>query len=88
MPFVIYALVSKKRNWIYVGMSDEVMNRFNRHSQGWEKTTAPYRPFKLMLLACSLTRVDARGIEKWYKTGHGKSVIRKLIQDGYPFTVE
>jgi len=73
---------------IYVGISNDLQRRFHEHSSGWEKTTAPYRPFLLMELACSKTREDARIVEKWYKTGYGKSIIRLLIQEGYPFTEE
>jgi len=42
----------------------------------------------LMELACSKTREDARVVEKWYKTGYGKAIIRILLQEGYPFTEE
>jgi hypothetical protein len=41
-----------------------------------------------MELACSQTRRDARIVEKWYKTGYGKEVIRNMIRDGYPFMEE
>jgi putative endonuclease len=85
MYWSIYALVSINRNWIYVGISDNLQRRFHEHASGWEKTTAPYRPFYLLELASSQTRGDARIVEKWYKTGYGKEVIRNLIRDGYPF---
>jgi len=42
----------------------------------------------LMELACTKTREDARVMEKWYKTGNGKAIIRILLQEGYPFTEE
>jgi putative endonuclease len=86
MYWSIYVIISKHRHWIYVGISDDILRRFHEHSSGWEKTTAPYRPFNLIELACSKTRGGARTTEKWYKTSYGKEVIKKLIQDGYPFT--
>ena len=88
MYWTIYALISVHRNWIYVGISDNIKRRFHEHASGWEKTTAPYLPFYLLELAGSFTRQDARQIEKWYKTGYGKETIKKLLDEGYPFREE
>jgi putative endonuclease len=77
--YVVYALVSTTRNWIYVGFTADLADRIQRHEQGYEKTTAPYRPFQVIQLACAFNRVEARRLEKWYKTSYGKSSIRILL---------
>ena len=76
--YTIYALISKNRNWIYVGFTSEISDRVNRHQRGYEKTTAPYRPFICVQLATAFNRIEARRLEKWYKTSYGKTVIRSL----------
>ncbi len=79
MYWTTYALMSVHRNWIYAGISDNIKRRFHEHASGWEKTTAPYRPFYLLELAGSFTRQDARQIEKWYKNrvlqGNNKKIV-------------
>jgi len=77
--YIVYALISNNKNWIYVGFSDNIDDRINRHQKGYEKTTAPYRPFTVIQLACAFDRIEARRLEKWYKTSYGKTSIRLLI---------
>jgi putative endonuclease len=79
--YTIYALVSKSKNWIYVGFTANINDRLHRHVFGYEQTTAPYRPFICILLASAFDRNSARKIEKWYKTSYGKSVIRLLFKE-------
>ena len=77
--YIVYALISNRRDWIYVGFSDNIDDRINRHQKGYEKTTAPYRPFTVIQLACAFERIEARRLEKWYKTSYGKATIRFLL---------
>jgi putative endonuclease len=77
--YIVYALISIRRDWIYVGFSDNIEDRINRHQKVYEKTTAPYRPFTVIQLACAFERIEARRLEKWYKTSYSKATIRILI---------
>ena len=81
--YIVYALISNRRDWIYVGFSDTIEDRINRHQSGYEKTTAPYRPFTVIQLACAFERIEARRLEKWYKTSYGKDTIRILITTSF-----
>jgi putative endonuclease len=42
----VYAIQSREKNYIYVGLSNDFERRINEHNSGYEKTTKPYRPFK------------------------------------------
>lgn len=44
----VYAIKSINRNYIYVGMTDNLQRRVSRHQNGYEKTTKPYRLFVLI----------------------------------------
>ena len=44
--FFVYALKSETKNYIYVGLTDNVERRTSQHNAGYEKTTRPYRPFR------------------------------------------
>ena len=68
----VYALKSLRRNYIYVGMTQNLTERFSRHNKGYERTTKPYRPFKLIFSEKFNSRKEARVREKYLKSGAGK----------------
>ena len=76
--FYVYALKSLSRNYIYVGMTNDLKRRFHQHQNGQNKTTRPYLPFELFYKESFETREDARKKEKYLKTGVGKEFLKKL----------
>ena len=77
--FYVYAISSQTRFYIYVGLTGDVENRFARHNAGREKTTRPYRPFKLIMVEEVSTRVEARKREKYRKSGVGKEKLKTSL---------
>uniref|UniRef100_A0A832G097 GIY-YIG nuclease family protein n=1 Tax=Ignavibacterium album TaxID=591197 RepID=A0A832G097_9BACT len=75
----VYALKSKTRNYIYVGMTANITDRMHRHNSGYEKTTRSYRPFELIYLEEFKDRHQAREKEKYLKSGIGKEYLKKII---------
>ena len=81
MEYVVYAIASVSRNYIYVGFTKELEVRFNRHNKGLNKSTAPYAPFKLIFKELvGSSREEARTREKYWKSGTGKRQL-KIIRD-------
>ena len=76
--YYVYAIASIERNYIYVGLTDNVIRRFNEHNLGKNKTTKPYRPYLLIFTEECIDRGTARNIEKYYKSGVGKEKLKKL----------
>jgi len=66
--FVVYAIKSTTRNYIYVGMTSNIERRLYEHNRGYEKTTRPYAPFVLLHTEVSDTRLEARKKEKYLKS--------------------
>jgi len=77
--YFVYALKSTVRNYIYVGLTENPERRISQHNLGYERTTKPYRPFKVVLTESFATRIDARKREKFLKTSYGKNYLRDLI---------
>jgi putative endonuclease len=77
---IVYAISSKIKNYIYVGMCMDIDERFRRHNAGYEKTTRPYRPFNLIYTEPFPNRILARKKEKYLKSGVGKEYL-KAIRD-------
>lgn len=74
----VYALQSVHKNYIYVGMTNNLERRVNQHQKCRERTTAYYAPFKLILSEQYNTRPEARNREKYLKSGVGKEFLKKL----------
>ncbi len=77
--YYVYAISSVNRNYIYVGMSNNVERRVSQHNKGYEKTTKPYVPFKLIFKEICSSRIEARKREKYWKSGTGKEKLKLLI---------
>lgn len=77
--YYVYVLNSLIRKYIYVGLTNSIERRSGQHQKGREKTTAPYRPFEIILTEEYLTRPEARKREKYLKSGVGKEWIKRCI---------
>lgn len=76
--YKVYAIKSKLRNYIYVGMTSDLEERILRHNNGRERTTRAYRPFELIYYEEHPTREEARKREKYFKSGVGKEFLKKI----------
>ncbi len=78
--FFVYVLKSIYRNYLYVGLTNNLDRRFGQHQNGKEQTTAPYRPFVIVLTERFVTRIEARQREKYLKSGIGKEYIKQIAR--------
>ena len=76
--FTVYAIKSLTKNYIYVGLTNNLDRRLNEHNTGSNRTTKPYRPFVLIYTETFNSRTEARLKEKYFKSGVGKGFLRKL----------
>ncbi|MCF8305091.1 MAG: GIY-YIG nuclease family protein, partial [Ignavibacteriales bacterium] len=45
--YSVYAIRSINRNYIYIGLTNNIRRRFADHNSGYNRTTKPYAPFHL-----------------------------------------
>jgi putative endonuclease len=76
--FFVYALSSSIKNYIYVGLTNNLERRVQQHNLGKEKTTSSYLPFKIIYQKSFQTRQEARRHEKYLKSGCGKEFLKNL----------
>ncbi|PKL82715.1 MAG: endonuclease [Ignavibacteriae bacterium HGW-Ignavibacteriae-3] len=76
--FSVYAIRSRSRNYIYVGLTSNLEERLDRHNKGTNKTTSPYAPFDLIFVEECLDRITARKLEKYFKSGIGKEFLKNI----------
>ena len=76
--FYVYAIKSLSKNYIYVGLTENVINRFHQHNKGYNRSTKPYRPFELIYSKELPDRKRARVYEKFLKTGEGRRWLKSI----------
>ena len=75
--YFVYVLKSLNKNYRYVGLTHDVVQRVARHQTGRERTTRTYRPFQLGHIEKFVTRIEARRREKYLKSGTGKEWLKE-----------
>lgn len=79
--FIVDAIQSTVRNYIYVGLTSDIKARIERHNNGYERTTKSNRPYHLIYTKEFATRIEARSHEKYLKHASGKFFLRKYSAD-------
>jgi len=60
-------------------MTKDLGARLIRHNRGYERTTKPYKTFKLIYKEIYNNGAEAREREKYLKSGIGREFIRNFI---------
>jgi putative endonuclease len=79
LPWFVYILMSRIRDFIYVGSTNDLTRRIGEHDAGLVQSTKAYRPLILVAYVAVPTERKARELEKYFKTGSGKAVLKKRI---------
>lgn len=78
--YYAYVLQSDKDKKFYTGYTKNLKLRFDEHQKGKVESTENRRPLKLIYYEACLNQQDATHREKYLKTYHGKSFIRKRVK--------
>jgi len=77
----VYILKSKKYKWFYVGITNDLINRFKLHNSGKVESTKKLKPFILIYYEAHNDRHDAAKREKFLKSGWGKNWIKRTLEN-------
>jgi putative endonuclease len=58
--YYVYAIKSLVRNYIYVGLTNDIQRRVDQHNKGENRSTKAYKPFELIYKEEFETRIEAR----------------------------
>lgn len=76
----VYFLKSKiKENWVYVGYTGKLERRIFEHQSGTARSSKPFLPVYLKAFLAVDKRSKAVELEKYFKTGSGKAILKKRI---------
>ncbi|MBT4586229.1 GIY-YIG nuclease family protein [Candidatus Peregrinibacteria bacterium] len=74
-----YVIRSINQKLLYIGSTNNIKRRLNEHNTGKSASTSPYKPFELICCISLNTEKKARCLEKYFKTGSGKTILKKRI---------
>jgi putative endonuclease len=75
----VYILKSLSKEYHYIGLTNNLKRRLDEHNSGNTPSTKPYRPFELEAFVAVKTHEKAMELEKYFKTGSGKAILKKRI---------
>jgi putative endonuclease len=78
--FYVYVLLSEKDGNLYTGSSSDLKRRIVEHYSGRVKSTTNRRPLKLVYYEACLIEDDARGRERYLKSGMGKKYLKNRLK--------
>lgn len=76
--FYVYVLKSLKTGEFYKGLTDNLNRRIEEHSDGKSRSTKNRLPLELIHVEIYDTRDEARKIEKFFKSGYGREIIKEI----------
>ena len=77
----VYILLSKDHRILYVGSTNDLQRRLAEHNGGQCLSTKAYAPLKIAGYIGVTTETRARKLEQYFKTGSGRTVLKKRILD-------
>ncbi len=79
--YYTYVLKSEKDNKLYVGYTQNIEDRLDKHNKGLIESTKNRRPFRLVYYEACLEQRDAIAREEQLKTGFGRAYLKRGISE-------
>jgi len=79
--FYVYVLQSLADNGFYIGYSKDLKKRLAQHKQGAAIATRDRGPWKLIYYEAYIEQADAKGREKYLKSGGGRRFLRVQLRN-------
>lgn len=79
--YYVYLLKGDKKDWHYVGYTENLDRRLKEHKNGSSPSTKPYRPLELIFYEAYKSKLDAERREEYFKTNQGKRALKLMLKD-------
>lgn len=79
--YYVYVLYNKQKNFIYIGYSENLRQRFAEHNKGLSKSTSGYRPLDLIHYEAYRNKKDAKRRELYIKTNRGRTTLITMLKE-------
>ena len=79
MEYWYVYILRGSNNRFYKGFTNNLEKRLRQHELNQNKTTKIMKGFSLVHVELCKTRIEARNIEKFFKSGFGREIIKELF---------
>lgn len=79
--YYFYTLRFKSNGKLYYGYTDNLKRRIREHKSTNSNFTGRNGEFDLIFYEAYLNRIDAREAEKYFKSGHGREILRGKLKN-------
>jgi len=79
--YYVYILKSLKKDFLYVGKTEDLKRRLREHNNKEELSTKYYAPFELIHYEAYRNPRDAKRREEYLKTTKGKTTLRSMLRE-------
>ncbi|MDO8497842.1 MAG: GIY-YIG nuclease family protein [bacterium] len=79
--YYVYVLKSLSSEFIYIGFTENLKQRFNEHNSGKSKSTKPYVPYDLIHYEAYRNIKDAKRREEYLKSNRGKTTLITMLKE-------
>lgn len=77
----VYVLESRKNGELYYGSTLDLKSRLKEHNRGLNRSTKPFRPWRLIYYEACLSEKDAKRREKYFKTNQGRRLLKRRLKE-------
>jgi len=81
MFYYVYVLQSIKNQGLYIGYTNDLKKRLQKHNRGLNFSTKSYMPWQLIHYEAYLNEKDARRREKYLKTNQGSRLLKRMLKE-------
>lgn len=79
--YYVYVLHNLQKDFIYIGYSGDLKERYKSHNKGEVTSTKAYLPLQLIHYESYKNIKDAKRREKYLKTNHGKTTLITMLKE-------
>lgn len=79
--YYVYVLQNSRKNFIYIGYSENLKNRVPYHNNGLVKSTKAYVPLELIHYEAYRNRKDAKRRETYLKSNRGRTTLMTMLKE-------
>jgi len=84
MDYYVYILESEVTGSFYIGQTQDIEGRLEKHNRGYVKSTKSKRPWKLVYTQTVESRSEAVKRERYLKSLHKRGALLKIIAQVVP----
>jgi len=82
VEYFVYIIKSMSKNKFYTGITSNILRRLNEHNSRLSntRTTKYIRDFELIFVQIVKNRLEARKLEKYFKSGTGRELRAEIVK--------